>query len=272
MKHNYLSAMKNITFPNEFQYILNFYNKFYPCNDIEYCGNSDIPDFLTTKYNEVQEALPFNKAEFINDSSLQLSIEKMKLDPDSLYEFLCFIYIHTEFTEFVSVIYRQKKIENQKKKFRELMKNQLNDELIKTKDRSLKDNIAEFFNFKHEIYNGNPIKIKTDSKVSRLRQEYIITTTYTSRLKQFMIINNIEAGIPQYNKSQNVKYTSIEREFYLRILNFIKYIIIDSERHDILIDFGGTFNALQRDFELIESSLSVIDKTIFQTFLENRNI
>lgn len=258
--------MKDLVFPEEYKYILNFYDKFYPIYDVRYCGKSNVPYIFQGNSEKIKSRLPFKRDDFDNDFELLNSIQKMNLDANSIFEFICFLFIHILFTDYVAI----KNIIISKnaltKKFRKTKIGQLEEEIKNIEDRSLKDEINDFFKFK-DIYNGNPIQMKRSKDISLLRQEYIFTTTYTSRIKQFMLIQNLEDGIPEFIKAKNVQYTTIEREFYLRILNFVGFINYSPDRSDLIIDFAGTFNSLKRDFDEIECSLCTVNANEFFEFL-----
>lgn len=254
--------------PESFKYIVKLYDEIFPKYSLKYKGKSDYPDFFLSNLDTIHHFTPFNRERFNNYPDLQESIKKLNLDPDALFELISVLYFHIEFTAFKSSENIQRKKDELKLKYRQALSLEIQKEI-----ETVSKEIPIFhFNYKFDdddLFNGDVSTIIKHNKIKKLREQFISLTTYSSGLKQYMLIRNIEKSIPQITKRTGVKHRDDERKLYLRILLFVKYQLGDEEKFSDITDFKGSFNKIMNDHDDIDSSISEIDEISLTNFHYN---
>ena len=241
------------------QYLIKFCDDNFPRFDLEFMGKSALPYLYFKQRNEILKSLPFKREHFNSFDILQESIKELNLNANALFEFIAFLYNQIEFT-----IKTAKDIQELKQR---ILKKNTRDKLKYFAKTEIEKPINNYFTF--EITNSYNYNIKEYSNFENkksIEQMYIFNTTYTNRHKQYMMVKNLEMGLPTVIRRNGVQYTNKERDFYLRIIYLCKYLYGNPENVCFTKYNSGTFNQLMRVFEPIDCSLLESDFSITSYF------
>ena len=241
------------------QYLIKFCDDNFPRFDLEFMGKSALPYLYFKQRNEILKSLPFKREHFDSFDILQESIKKLNLNANALFEFIAFLYNQIEFTINTAKDIQELKQCILKKKIRDELKSIAKIDIEKPIKTDITIEITDFYNYNIEDYSN------FENKKS-IEQMYIFNTTYTNRHKQYMMVKNLEMGLPTVIRRNGVQYTNKERDFYLRIIYLCKYLYGNPENVCFTKYNSATFNKLMRDFEPLDCSLLESDFSLENYF------
>lgn len=241
------------------QYLIKFCDDNFPRFDLEFKGKSALPYLYFKQRNEILKSLPFKREHFDSFDILQESIKELNLNANALFEFIAFLYNQIEFTTDTAKDIQELKKLILKKEIRDKLKSIAKTDIEKPIKTNITIEITDFYNYNVPEY------LNCQNK-KHIEQTYIFNTTYTNRHKQYMMIKNLEIGLPTVIRKNGVQYTNKERDFYLRIIYLCKYLYGNPEDVCFTKYNSGTFNQLMRVFEPIDCSLLESDFSIESYF------
>lgn len=231
------------------RYIVDFGIKYYPCGYIDGLYPTRLPMVYYYEREDILKKIPFKKDDFYKFDILQDSIKELGLNPESLFEFLVFLYGYID----SNAKLRLKKFKTSIDEANEfILENFANSNLRLTLQAGRKKmNITQSECLYALLSAFHPEIVCNINTISFDRTEYSI------RRRSYMMVKNLEAGLTlKIKKSENVLYTNKERNFYLRILYLCKYLLGDPTSVCYAGSNSATFNKLMRDFKGVQYALS----------------